>query len=127
LKKADIIKSDIFNAVQTFIEVNSISTKINSLWEQPFSKMCQDRIDKHALSKNYLFVLVSFDGIFLPYGVRGVFTSDIDNGVRNGMCINFIIICWSVHDTEMTMEEVFLPTISKSDFISRSWFINVFQ
>jgi hypothetical protein len=47
LKKADMIKSDIFDAVKTFIEINTISTKINSLWEH-FSKMCQELIDKHA-------------------------------------------------------------------------------
>jgi hypothetical protein len=40
LKKADIIKSDIFDVVKTIFEVNTISTKINSLWEH-FSKMCQ--------------------------------------------------------------------------------------
>jgi hypothetical protein len=50
LKKADIIKSDIFDAVKTFIEVNTISTKINSLWEH-FSKMSQELIEKHAPSK----------------------------------------------------------------------------
>ena len=51
-KKADIInlKSDILDAVRTFIEVNTISTKINSLWEH-FSKTCQELIDKHAPSK----------------------------------------------------------------------------
>jgi hypothetical protein len=49
LKKADIIKSDIFDAVKTVIEVNTISTKINSLWEH-FSKIGQELIDKHAPS-----------------------------------------------------------------------------
>jgi phage-related minor tail protein len=44
------LKSDIFDAVKTFIEVNTISTKINSLCEN-FSKMCQELIDKHVLSK----------------------------------------------------------------------------
>jgi hypothetical protein len=33
MKKADIIKSDIFDAVKTVIEVNTISTKIYSLWD----------------------------------------------------------------------------------------------
>jgi hypothetical protein len=70
--------------------------------------------------------LVSCDGIFLsidieyihvpayPYGVLGTFTADIDNGVRKSMCINFIIICWSVHETEMTMEEDFFCLPSQS-------------
>ena len=44
------LKSDIFDAVKTFIEVNTISTKINSLCEN-FSKMCQELIDKHVPSK----------------------------------------------------------------------------
>jgi hypothetical protein len=30
------------------------------------------------------------------------------------MCINFIIICWSVYETEMTMEEVFFRLQSQS-------------
>jgi hypothetical protein len=49
LKKTDIInlKSDIFDAAKTFIEVNTISTKINSLWEH-FSNMCQELIDVHV-------------------------------------------------------------------------------
>jgi hypothetical protein len=50
MKKADIIKSDIFDTVKIVIEVNTISTKINSLWEH-FSKMCQELIEKHAPSK----------------------------------------------------------------------------
>jgi hypothetical protein len=50
MKKADIIKSDIFDAVKIVIEVNTISTKINSLWEH-FSKMWQELIEKHAPSK----------------------------------------------------------------------------
>jgi hypothetical protein len=41
---------DIFDAAKTFIEVNTISTKINSLWEH-FSNMCQEHIDEHVPSK----------------------------------------------------------------------------
>jgi hypothetical protein len=41
LKKADIMKSDVFDAVKPLIEVNTISTKINSQWEH-FSKMYQE-------------------------------------------------------------------------------------
>ena len=44
------LKSDIVGAVRTFIEVNTISTKINSLLEH-FSNMCQEFIDKHVPSK----------------------------------------------------------------------------
>ena len=55
-KKADIISLShihfwgIFDAVKTFIEVNTISTKINSLWEH-FSNMCQELLDEHVPSK----------------------------------------------------------------------------
>ena len=43
-------KSYIFDAVETFIEVNTISTKSNSLWKH-FSSICQKLIDEHVQSK----------------------------------------------------------------------------
>ena len=48
-KQADIInlKSYIFDAVKIFIDVNTITAKINSLLEY-FSNMCQELIDVHV-------------------------------------------------------------------------------
>ena len=53
-KKADIInlKSDILDAVRTFIEINTISTNINSLWEH-FSKTCQELVPYKMASVKY--------------------------------------------------------------------------
>ena len=56
--------------------------------------------------------------------------ADIDNGAYKSMNIRMIII-FGLY-TEMTLKGVFLlhsilvPTISQSDFISRSWLIKVF-
>jgi hypothetical protein len=59
--------------------------------------------------------------------MKAYLLSDIDNGVRNGMCINYIIICWSVHDTEMTMKEVVFAYQCVLTAINRPYTLETFE
>jgi hypothetical protein len=74
-KNADIInlKSYIFDTAKTFIEVDTIGTKINSLLEH-FSNMCQELIDERVQSKmtsvRYSQILINTEINRLPRKAR---------------------------------------------------------